>query len=176
LKPAYLFCIGWLFVAWPGACGAAGVPEGSEAQYYLNSAAEHQTVPVRRVRIKAGPVERVAGRRYQWWEMILEKPGPEAVNVEPGPRVFGIRVLSERVPMTGPGGVGDVVRYIYRPPDGGPLEYVNALTGRAALSHRLTSRTRACCACGKTSASAGTWMRVRTATLPSRRSSAKGDR
>jgi len=134
LKPAYLFCIGWLFVAWPGACGSAGVPEGSEAQYYLNSAAEHQTVPVRRVRIKAGPVERVAGRRYQWWEMILEKAGPEAVNVEPGPRVFGIRVLSERVPMTGPGGVGDVVRYIYRPPDGGPLEYVNALTGRAALS------------------------------------------
>lgn len=137
MKPAHLICcLGICVLA--AISGETAVPPGREVQYYVNAGSEHQTVPVRRVRIVAGATERVGGRSYQWWEMTLEKPGPEAINVEGGPRLFGVRVLSERVPMTGPEGVGDVARYIYRPVDGGPIEYVNALTGRAALSEHST--------------------------------------
>lgn len=119
-----------LFVAAPG---AHAVPEGAEAQYLLNSAAEHQDSIFKRIRIVAGPVERLDGKRYQWWEMTMEKHQAPARNIDQDLVVLGIRVLSERVPLTGDDGIGDVARYIYRPHNEPALEYVDEVTGKALL-------------------------------------------
>lgn len=110
----------------------AAVPPGAQAHYWVESASENQDPPVRRVRIVARDVENVGGKPYQWWEMSLEKPDGGAI---------GIRVLSERVPMTGPDGVGDVARYIYYAGPAECLEYVNMLTGRALLPELSLFRT-----------------------------------
>ncbi len=108
---------------------AGAVPPGSEAHYYLASSAEHQSPPIHKVRVAAGPVERRDGRSYQWWEMSLEKPGGGAI---------GVKVLSERVPLTSPEPVGDVARYIYSPGPQECLEYVDDLTGTALLPELRT--------------------------------------
>ncbi|MGC8861341.1 MAG: hypothetical protein ACP5R5_01050 [Armatimonadota bacterium] len=129
------------------------VQPGSEAQFYLASSAEHQVPPIRRVRIVAGPIERVSGQPYQWWEMTLEKPNGE---------VLGVKVLSEKAPLTVPPGksfgdkrlqyhqagqggqperfsdVGGVARYIFAPCPGKALEYVDELTGAALLPELST--------------------------------------
>jgi hypothetical protein len=102
----------------------ADVGPGDEAQYYLASSSENQTPPVARVRVVAGPSERVSGKACRWWEMTLEKPDGRAI---------GIRVLSERVPMTSDSGPGKVFRYIYSPAPGECFEYVDATTGAALL-------------------------------------------
>ena len=129
------------------------VQPGCEAQYYVASSAEHQSPPIRRVRIVAGPIEKTKGRSYQWWEMTLEKPDGGAI---------GVKVLSERVPLTIPlsnsssrcgsegqyvqeatrarrfPDVGDVARYIFAPRPGQSLEYVDELTGAALLPELST--------------------------------------
>lgn len=105
-------------------CSNAGLSTTAEAQYYLASAAEGQTPPIVRVRLTAGEVERVAGKDCRWWELIMEKPDGKAI---------GVKVLSERVPMTSKNGPGKVFRYIYSPSPSECLEYVDATTGLALL-------------------------------------------
>ena len=108
---------------------ARAVRPGSEAHYYLASSAESQSPPIHRVRVAAGPVERRSGRSYQWWEMTLEKPEGS---------VIGVKVLSQRVPLTSREPVGDVARYIYSPGPEECLEYVDDLTGAALLPELRT--------------------------------------
>ncbi|MDH7601564.1 MAG: PDZ domain-containing protein [Armatimonadota bacterium] len=96
----------------------------SEVYYFVSSAAEHQVPPVKRVRLVVGPTERVEGRSYTWWEMHLEKTDG---------RIIGVRVLSERAPLTSRKTVGAIRRYIYAPSVDKSIEYVDALTGRALL-------------------------------------------
>ncbi len=104
--------------------GAADVPPGSEAFYYVVSSSENQTPPVKRVRVTAGPLERVSGKGCQWWEMTLEKRDGG---------VIGVKALSERIPLTSSDAPGEVFRYIYSPGPGECLEYVDAGTGEALL-------------------------------------------
>lgn len=99
----------------------ASVPTGAEAYYYLVSSSEGQSPPVKRIRITAGPVAAKVGR---WWEMTLEKPDGS---------VLGLKVLSERVPLSSSDGPGRVSRYIYSPSPGECLEYVNTADGSALL-------------------------------------------
>ena len=96
----------------------------SEAYYFISSSAEHQSPPVKRARLVMGPTEKVRGKVYHWWEMHLEKPDGN---------VIGVRVLSDRVPLTSEKPAGSVARYIYSPTPGQSFEYVDALTGRAVL-------------------------------------------
>ncbi len=96
----------------------------SEVYYFISSAAEHQTPPVKRMRLVVGPSQKLKGRTYKWWEMHLEKTDGS---------VIGVRVLSERVPLTSERSVGAVARYIYSPSLGESIEYVDALTGEAVL-------------------------------------------
>lgn len=115
-------------------CCPAGatVEPGTEAQYFVQSAAEHQTPPVRRVRIVAGDVEKAERSvTSQWWEMTLEKQDGS---------VLGVKALSTDIPMTQPrihasGGVASApwLRYIYSPSPGICLEYTDEETGRCAL-------------------------------------------
>lgn len=102
----------------------AAVRPGTEAQYFLQSAHENMDTPIHRVRIQVGDIERVDGKPYQWWQMTLVKHDDSAL---------GIRVLSERIPMTGTENVGDIARYIYCPVSGACLEYLNAQTNRALI-------------------------------------------
>lgn len=104
-------------------CWADAGP-GAEAQYYLASSSEGQTPPVVRVRVVAGPSERVSGKVCRWWEMTMEKPDGKAI---------GVKILSERVPMTSDSDPGKVFRYIYSPAAGECTEYVDAATGAALL-------------------------------------------
>lgn len=104
--------------------GHASVPVGSEAQYYVQSACEGQTPPLTRVRIVVGKAEKLNGKTFQWWEMTLERRTGGAL---------GIKVLSERVPMTSDNGVGEIVRYIVSLAPDECLEYVDALSGKTLL-------------------------------------------
>lgn len=100
------------------------IAPGSEAHYWVQSSAEGLDPLLRRVRIVTRDVEKVDGVAYQWWELSMEK-------ADGG--VLGVRVLSERVPLTGPEGYGRIIRYIYSPAPAECLEYVDAQSGRAIL-------------------------------------------
>lgn len=119
LAPITLLCL--LCLAATSKAGAAPAPE---AQYWVQSAAEGQTPPVTRVRIVAGSPESYGRLRCRWWQMTLVKPDGQ---------VLGVKALSERVPMTSHEGVGTVVRYVFRSPDGQTLDYRDALADMALL-------------------------------------------
>lgn len=119
--------------------GNAGISRplpGTEAQYYMNAAAEHQDPILRRIRIVAGEVEKVNGREYQWWELTMERAGLPPEIRRPA-EYWGLKALSERVPLAegseGQDPVGDVARYIYYAGDSEMLEYRDARTGKALL-------------------------------------------
>jgi hypothetical protein len=107
-----------------GVCFARVAP-GIEAQYWLSAASEGHTPPVKRMRLVAQESERLDGKRYQWWEMTMEK------TEEPG--LLGVRALSSEVPLTSPEAPGEIVRYILRLSDGTCYEYRDEQTGRALL-------------------------------------------
>ena len=109
---------------------------GSEAQYYMNAAAEHQDPILRRIRIVAGDLEKVNGRDYQWWQLTMERAGLPPEVRRPA-EYWGLKVLSERVPLArgseGQDPVGEIVRYIYYAGDDEVLEYRDARTDSALL-------------------------------------------
>jgi len=68
--------------------------------------------------------ETINNKAYQWWRLIIQKADGSAL---------GLKALSEHVPMTWSGGIGEVIRYIYSPGPGVVLEYVDESTKRALL-------------------------------------------
>src|SRR5690606_31916425 len=81
--------------------GASGTPQPggvAEAFYIQSPAGEGENPPVSRLRLTVTGTQEVDGRPMVWWEF--------AALPRDGGQPFGIRVLSERHPMSGPDGVG----------------------------------------------------------------------
>ena len=69
------------------------------------------------------PTDNLSDRNLRWWELAA---------LTPANRLFGVRILSERPPMTSTAGVGHIERYLYRDTDGHVLEYRDQAVGPAA--------------------------------------------
>lgn len=97
---------------------------GDRAFYVLSTSDENHEVPVRCIHLTVTGTEQVDGGAFLWWEMsALSRDG----------KTWGVRILSERVPMTSHAGPGRVERYLYQDPDGRTCEYRDLSTGRALL-------------------------------------------
>lgn len=107
----------WLIMtsAW---CGA------QEAHYLINSGKEGDQPRVTQLHLRLTGYEVVNGRPYAWWELSARQRDGA---------LFGVRLLSERPPMTTPDGIGDVERYLYRDAGGKVFDYRDAASGRALL-------------------------------------------
>jgi len=99
-------------------------PAGAEAFYICVSAAEHQGTPVKAVYILVGDREMQKDKNYIWWELTA---------VHEDGRRFGIKILSEHVPMTCPEAPGEILRYIYLTPNGECFDYRNERDDAAVL-------------------------------------------
>lgn len=108
----------------PRTSSASGVSIGAEAYYVVSTSVEGQTPPVSKIRITVTGEQEVDARVLSWWEMIVELRGGGT---------FGVRILSERMPMTSPDGVGEIARYLYRDAAGKVVEYREGRTERALL-------------------------------------------
>lgn len=97
-----------------GALAAATPAAAEEAFYICVAGAEHQSPEVVALHIARRGEETVDGRPYVWWEMTAEK--------RDGARL-GVRILSERVPMTCPDAPGEIARYIHLTADGKCFDY-----------------------------------------------------
>ncbi len=117
--------LGWvaLFMVARVDAAANGV-RVEEAVYRVQSAGEGGGPVATSLRIAVTGEERVGGEAMVWWEMT--------VGLRGGGR-YGVRMLSERAPMTSAGGVGRVARYLYRDAGERVLEYRDEVTGRALL-------------------------------------------
>jgi len=117
--------IGGLCAASLAAAGrAANIKPGSQAQYAVVSSAEHQSPAVRELQVLVTGRQTVDGSEYWWSQMTMVRWD--------GLR-FGVRLLSEHVPMSSPQATGRIVRYIYRPVEGPSLDYRDARTDHALL-------------------------------------------
>lgn len=91
--------------------------------YAVQSGREGEEPFARSVRLTVCDQETVRGQAYVWWELAVD-------SARYG---IGVRILSERAPMTSPTGIGDVERYLYRDGNGKVFEYRDENTGRALL-------------------------------------------
>lgn len=121
-----LIAILWGVVGMAGACTAAGLPQpGDWVRYKLMRADEDTPTAVDTVTLTIGAAARVEGVDALWWQMVAEKAS--------GAR-FIVQVLSQRAPMTTEdGGIGTVLRYIFRQEGHPAVEYVHQATGLAYL-------------------------------------------
>ncbi len=100
-------------------------PAVPTAVYLVQSGREHEEPQTVALRLDAcGDETLESGRSFVWWEL--------SARLRNG-QTYGVRILSERIPMTGRDGIGRVARYLYRDPAGKVFEYVDAATGRALL-------------------------------------------
>jgi len=100
------------------------IPLNGEAFYLFQSAAEGSPPEARFLRLAVIGHENVDGKDFAWWEFTL--------GTESGTR-FGVRMLSERAPMTSRESIGRVERYLYRDPHGRVFEYLDEQSGKALL-------------------------------------------
>lgn len=99
-------------------------PQVQRAFYVLSTSAEHQEPAVRCIYLTISGGESIGGQRRVWWELVaIGRDG----------RPWGLRMLSDRAPMTSNDGVGEIERYIYRDAEGNACEYRDTATGRALL-------------------------------------------
>ncbi|MBI4578751.1 MAG: PDZ domain-containing protein [Planctomycetes bacterium] len=99
-------------------------PHSKQAFYVVSPAAEGQGPPVSELAIIVGETQPETGRALQWWELSARMRDDGQ---------YGLRLLSERVPMTSPDGIGHVERYIYCDAAGQALEYRDGATNSALL-------------------------------------------
>jgi hypothetical protein len=127
MKPHYLFalltCLS-LIEQSAIATGATSSKTAPQAMYVTSTSVEGQTPCVSSIRLTIAGPESVDGKDMVWWEL--------AARLREG-GTYGVRVLSERAPMTSPQGIGQVTRYLYRDVNGKVIEYRNAATGKALL-------------------------------------------
>lgn len=111
-------------IALTGSLHAASDVASRQADYLVSSSMEGQLPYARALRVSIGDREIVEGVAYTWWEMtVLTSEG----------RRFGVRMLSERVPMANSADVGEIARYIYRDEAGNVIEYRDGASGGALL-------------------------------------------
>lgn len=104
------------------AAAADGVA-ATEVFYLSQSGYEGAPVVTPALRLTVGETEAVDGVPYTWWECAVAREGGG---------IFGVRLLSERVPLTSPDGIGRVHRYLYF--DGEKtFDYRDGVTGAALL-------------------------------------------
>lgn len=96
----------------------------AEAFYIVTTSVEGQVPPVSELRLTVFGQERMNDRDYVWWEF--------AASLRNGGH-YGVRMLSERPPMTSSEGIGAVRRYLYHDADGRTVEYRDRGTGCALL-------------------------------------------
>jgi hypothetical protein len=107
-------------------CGAAAAEpaRAREAFYLLQSGSEGEEMTVTQMLLRVTGGGTAGGRPGVWWEFTAFTRSGGA---------YGVRMLSERAPMTGPDGIGEVERYLYRDANGKVFEYRDTATGRALL-------------------------------------------
>jgi len=112
------------------AAAACAAEVADTAYYVLASASENQSTPADAARIDVKGTELVNGHTYHWWEMTVNTH----LYKEHAP--IGLRICSERLPLTSQDGIGHVHRYIYRTRLGTCFDYRNVDTGEAQLPLR----------------------------------------
>ncbi len=103
-----------------GPFAAAGEPQ--TAFYIGSTSVEGMPPTVARLRIDVTGSEQVGGVQMTWWQFTAVRPDDSR---------FGVRMLSERVPMGGSQAPGRVARYLYCDGAGRTLDYRNAPEGKA---------------------------------------------
>ncbi len=104
--------------------GASSPASGQDAFYVVSTSVEHQNPFVRSLRLAITGREQIEGKAYVWWEMTAaQRDGGH----------YAVRMLTERVPMTSPRGIGVVQRYLYRDAAGKVVEYRDQAGGKALL-------------------------------------------
>ncbi len=118
-------------VLWVGVLSAAAmaggdppVKVGSQAFYLVSTSVEHQVPCVSALRLAVTGRENVDGKEMFWWELTAGTRNAKR---------YGVRILSERVAMTSPDGLGRIERYMYRDANARVIEYRDGSTGRALL-------------------------------------------
>jgi len=104
--------------------GAGPEPAVDRAFYVVSTSDENHVPPIRHIHLRITGRETVDERPMVWWELT-------AVARDRG--TWGVRILSERAPMTAHEGVGEIERYLYRDGEGHVCEYRDTATGRALL-------------------------------------------
>ncbi|HON65782.1 MAG TPA: KUP/HAK/KT family potassium transporter, partial [Phycisphaerae bacterium] len=104
--------------------GAGPEPAVDRAFYVVSTSDENHVPPIRHIHLRITGRETVDERPMVWWELT-------AVARDRG--TWGVRILSERAPMTAHEGVGEIERYLYRDGEGHVCEYRYTATGRALL-------------------------------------------
>lgn len=113
-----------VFGARPALAPAEEHANRARAYYIFQASGENTDLPFRRMTLDILDTSRTNGRDLTTWQMTVETFADTR---------FGVRLVSEGVPMTRAAGLGHVARYLYHDAGGKVFDYRDTTTGEALL-------------------------------------------